>query len=184
MISSFHLQVKDLEKKSSCCFAIFSHSLKEAVLHLCLIPDPERTSSAVGGQLLQIRSLDSSGWEEISRQTSCMKQGQLWSQTRLLRAFSSQDFNLSNFSVVTLLPLVCHPVHPQGCHSVHLNTSYSLGWASPIPSASSQSMCSGLWLLQWQFKKLTPCLPCIWVRSEAGNLSKYRRMCIYAYFVH
>lgn len=93
MIAS--LASERLRKKLSCCFAIFSHSLKEALLHLCLIPDCERTSSAGGEQLLQIRSLDSSGQEgpqEVSRQTSCMKQGHLQGQTRLLRASSSQGF--------------------------------------------------------------------------------------------
>lgn len=156
-----------------------------------VIPDCERTSSAVGEQLLQIRSLDSSGqegWQDISGQTSCMKQAQFKVRpgcSGLFPVRTLPHLNLPDFSVVkSIASIVYHPVPPEGCHSVHLNTSCSPGWASPTRSASHHSMCSGLSLPQWQFNKLAPHLPCIWVRSEAGTQSNFRGTCIYSYFVH
>lgn len=89
--------------------------------------------------------------------------------------------NLPNFSVTTHISIASclPPSTPRGlsfCPPPVLQAKQA--------SASHQSMCSGLSLAQWQFNKLAPHLPCIWVRSEAGSQSNFRGTCIYSCFVH
>lgn len=130
MMSSFHLQDLEKIKLLLCCG---KHVFwKKILLHLHLIPNSEGTCSAVEQQVLETGSLDSSDWkwpQEVPRPTSCSKQGQFWSQTRLLWASSSQvltQFEPVLFQCSYICCLLWSSQWQLGvCHAVPLDTTCS-----------------------------------------------------------